>query len=67
MKKLQKNPYSTFASVILSKEQLVKNLNNNQINILKKAEQSKIKTVHEKGYLTKTISNVHKLSERFYF
>jgi hypothetical protein len=66
MKKIQKNPYSTFASIILSKEQLVNNLNNNQINILKKAEQSKIKTVHEKGYLTKTISNVHKLSDKLF-
>jgi hypothetical protein len=66
MKNLQKNPYSTFASVILSKEQLVNNLNNNQIKILKKAEQSKIKTVHEKGYLTKTISNVHKLADKLF-
>jgi len=66
MKKLQKNPYSTFASVILSKEQLVNNLNNNQIKILKKAELSKIKTVHEKGYLTKTISNVHKIADKLF-
>lgn len=66
MKHLNKNPYSTFASVILSNEKMVNNLNNNQIKILKKAEQSKIKTVHEKGYLTKTLSNVHKLSEKLF-
>jgi hypothetical protein len=66
MKHLQKNPYSTFASIVLSKEKLVNNLNNNQINILKKAEQSKIKTVHEKGYLTKTISNVHKIVDKLF-
>jgi hypothetical protein len=66
MKNLQKNGFEQFASVVLTKEKLVNNLNNNQIKILKKAEQSKIKTVHEKGYLTKTISNIHKLSEKLY-
>ena len=66
MKNLQKNGFEQFAATVLTKEKLVNNLNNNQIKILKKAEQSKIKTVHEKGYLTKTISKIHKLSEKLY-
>jgi hypothetical protein len=66
MKKSNKNPYSTFASVILSKEQLVNNLNNNQIEILKKAEKSKIKTTQEKAMLTRTINNVHKIASKVY-
>jgi hypothetical protein len=66
MKNLQKNPYSMFAATVLTKEKLVSNLNNNQIKILKKADQSKIKTPSEKGYLTKTIAKIHKLSEKLY-
>lgn len=66
MKKIQKNGFETFASLILEKEKLVEKLNNNQLSILKKTKDSKIKTPSEKGYLTKTITNIHKLSEQLY-
>jgi hypothetical protein len=66
MKKSNKNSFSTFASVVLSKEKLVSNLNNKQIEILKKAEKSKIKTTQEKAMLTRTINNVHKIASKVY-
>ena len=66
MKKSNKNSFSTFASVVLSKEQLVNNLNNKQIEILKKAEKSKIKTTQEKAMLTRTINNVHKIADKLF-
>lgn len=66
MKKSNKNNFETFASVVLSKEKLVNNLNNKQIEILKKAEKSKIKTTQEKAMLTRTINNVHKLASKVY-
>jgi|LakMenE01Jun11ns_1017448.scaffolds.fasta_scaffold9895457_1 hypothetical protein len=66
MKKIQKNPYSTFASLILEKENLVEKLNNKQIEILKKTEKSKIKTTQEKAMLTRTLNNVHKILNKLY-
>lgn len=66
MKKSNKNTFATFASVVLSKEKLVNNLNNKQIEILKKAEKSKIKTTQEKAMLTRTINNVHKIVSKVY-
>jgi hypothetical protein len=66
MKKSNKNNFETFASVVLSKEKLVNNLNNKQIEILKKAEKSKIKTTQEKAMLTRTINNVHKIVSKVY-
>lgn len=62
-----KNGFETFASLILEKEKLVEKLNNKQLSILKKTKDSKVKTPQEKAMLTRTINNIHKLSERFYF
>ena len=66
MKKIQKNGFETFASLILEKEKLVEKLNNKQLSILKKTKDSKIKTPQEKAMLTRTINNVHKLASKVY-
>jgi hypothetical protein len=65
MKKKQKNGYEQFASIVLEKENLINKLNNKQIEILKKTKDSKVKTPQEKAMLTRTINNVHKISNYY--
>jgi hypothetical protein len=67
MKKIQKNGFEQFASMVLEKENLVNKLNTKQLSILKKTKDSKVKTPQEKAMLTRTINNVHKISERILF
>jgi len=67
MKKLQKNGFEQFASIVLEKENLVTKLNQKQLSILKKTKDSKVKTPQEKAMLTRTINNVHKLSQIYLF
>jgi hypothetical protein len=67
MKKLQKNGFEQFASIVLEKENLVTKLNQKQLSILKKTKDSKVKTPQEKAMLTRTINNVHKLSQKYLF
>jgi hypothetical protein len=67
MKKIQKNGFEQFASIVLEKENLVTKLNQKQLSILKKTKDSKVKTPQEKAMLTRTINNVHKLSQKYLF
>lgn len=67
MKKIQKNGFEQFASMVLEKEKLVEKLNTKQLSILKKTKDSKVKTPQEKAMLTRTINNLHKISERILF